>query len=164
VISQTPLPGSGIKKGRQVHIVISQGPSDTQAPKLIGENFRKADIMIRQAGFMPGDVSRVFSDTIERDTVIAQDPVAGSQLERGGRVSILVSAGKKAAVFVMPRLSGKKAEEVVRILDRMGMQHRMVSRATSMQSRTGDRIVVNQRPSAGYPVASDTTVDIVVSR
>jgi len=164
VISQTPLPGSGIKKGRQVHIVISQGPSDVQAPKLTGENFRKADIMIRQAGFMPGDVSRVFSDTIERDTVIAQDPAAGSQLDRGGKISILVSAGKKAAVFVMPKLSGKKTEEAVRILDRMGMQHRMVSRTTTTQSQTGDRIVVSQRPSAGYPVASDATVDLVVSR
>jgi len=164
VISQTPLPGSGIKKGRQVHIVISQGPSDMQTPKLIGENFRKADFMIRQAGFMPGDVSRVFSDTVERDTVIAQDPAAGSQLDRGGNISILVSSGKKEMVFVMPKLYGTKTEEAVRILDRMGMQHRMVSRSTTTQSQTGDRIVVSQRPSAGYPVASDAIVDLVVSR
>lgn len=163
VISQTPLPGSGIKKGRQVHIVISQGPSDMQAPKLIGENFRKADIMIRQAGFVPGDVSRVFSDTIERDTVIGQDPAVGSQLDRGGKISVLVSAGKKAPVFVMPKLSGKKTDEAVRIINRIGMQYRLVSRTSSI-SQTGDRIVVSQRPSAGYPVASDTTVDLVVSR
>ncbi len=164
VISQTPLPGSGIKKGRQVHIVISQGPSDMQAPKLVGENFRKADIMIRQAGFTPGDVSRVFSDGIERDTVIGQDPAAGSQLDRGGKISVLVSAGKKTPVFVMPKLSGKKSDEAIRIIDRMGMQYRMVSRTTPAQSQAGDRIVVNQRPAAGYPVASDTTVDLVVSR
>ncbi len=33
VISQTPPAGSGIKKGRQVHVVVSQGPSDMQAPQ-----------------------------------------------------------------------------------------------------------------------------------
>src|SRR5574337_300276 len=67
VISQSPPPGSGIKKGRQVRVVVSQGPSEMTAPKLVGENFRKADIMIRQAGFSPGDVSRVYSDSVERD-------------------------------------------------------------------------------------------------
>ena len=60
VISQTPPPGSGIKKGRQVHVVLSQGPSDMQTPKLVGEHFRKADIMIRQAGFFPGDIAGLF--------------------------------------------------------------------------------------------------------
>lgn len=164
VISQTPAPGLGIKKGRLVRIVLSQGPSDTQAPKLVGENFRKADILIRQAGFVPGDVSRVFSDTVERDIVIAQDPPAGSQLERSGKVSILVSAGKKSPVYVMPKLSGKKADEAVRIIDRMGLQYRLVSRTSSTRPQTGERIVMSQKPWAGYPVASDATVDIVVSR
>jgi serine/threonine-protein kinase len=120
--------------------------------------------MIRQAGFVPGDVSRVFSDAIERGMVIAQDPPAGSHLERGGTVSILVSAGKKTPVFVMPKLSGKKADEAVRIIDRMGLQYRLVSRASSTWPQAGDRTVMNQKPGAGYPVASDATVDIVVSR
>jgi len=164
VVSQIPPPGGGIKKGRQIRIVISQGPADTQAPKLVGENFRKADIMIRQSGFVPGDVARVSSDTVERDLVIAQDPPAGDQLERGGKISILVSAGKKAPVFVMPRLFGKKPDEAVRTIDRMGLQYRMVSRPSSTRSQTGDRIVVSQKPAAGYPVASDVTVDIVVNR
>jgi serine/threonine-protein kinase len=115
VISQSPAPGSGIKKGRQVRVVVSQGPSDMQAPKLVGEHFRKADIMIRQAGFFPGDVSRVTSERIERDMVIAQDPQVGNPLERGGAISMLVSAGKKAPLLVMPKLAGKKAEDALRI-------------------------------------------------
>jgi beta-lactam-binding protein with PASTA domain len=36
VISQSPEPGGGIKKGRQVHVVVSRGPSDTQTLKLVG--------------------------------------------------------------------------------------------------------------------------------
>ena len=164
VISQSPAAGSGIKKGRQVRVVISQGPSDLQAPKLAGEHFRKADIMIRQAGFSPGDISRVASDRIERDVVIAQDPQAGSPLERGGSIGMLVSAGKKAPTLVMPKLVGKRAEEVLRVLDRMGLQHRMVTRASTTGHQPAGRIVVGQKPEAGYPVASDGTAEIVVSR
>lgn len=164
VVSQSPAPGSGIKKGRQVRVVVSQGPSDMQAPKLAGEHFRKADIMIRQAGFSPGDVSRVSSDSIERDMVIAQDPQAGAPMDRGGKVSVLVSAGKKARMFVMPNLTGKKAEEALRTIDRIGLQYRIVTRTAGDYASGADRIVVHQRPGARSPVAADATVDIVVSR
>jgi serine/threonine-protein kinase len=164
VISQIPAPGSGINKGRLVRVVVSLGPSDMQAPKLVGEQFRKADIMIRQAGFVSGDASRVSSDSVERDVVIAQDPQAGSSLDRGGRVSVLVSAGRKAQLLAMPRLIGKKAEEALKVIDRMGLQHRVITRSETTRLQTGDRIVVGQKPGAGFPIAADASVDIVVSR
>ena len=91
VISQIPAPGSGIKKGRQVRVVVSQGPSEMQAPKLVGEHYRKAEIMIRQAGFFSGNLSRVSSESVERDIVISQAPPAGSQVNKGGAISMLVS-------------------------------------------------------------------------
>jgi serine/threonine-protein kinase len=164
VISQSPAPGGGIKKGRQVHVVVSQGPSDTQTIKLVGENFRKADIMIRQAGFSPGTVSRVASDRVERDIVIAQEPEAGSPLEKGGSISMLISTGNKAPKYVMPMLTGKKAEEALTIIDRIGLQRRVTARPPGDKETGKDRIVIHQKPEAGSPVAMDTTVDIVVNR
>ena len=164
VISQTPLPGNGIKKGRQVRVVVSQGPSDTQAPKLVGENVRRADILIRQAGFFPGEISRVYSATVERDLILAQDPQYGSPLDRGGRVSMLVSAGRKPQLLVMPKLTGRKAEEAVRLLERSGLQYRLISRAGTTRSQSGDRMVVSQRPGAGSPIANDAIADMVVSK
>ena len=164
VISQTPAPGSGIKKGRQVRVIVSQGPSELLSPKLAGENFRKADIMIRQAGFVPGDISRVYSDTVERDIVIAQYPQAGSQLEKGGTIGLLVSSGRKPELFVMPRLTGIKAAEALRIVDRMGLQHRVVTQAAVDRPPGAERTVISQKPGAGSPVSSDTTVEIVVSK
>lgn len=164
VISQSPLPGAGIKKGRLVHVVVSQGPSDTQALKLVGENFRKADMMIRQASFSPGAVSTVFSDRVERDIVIAQAPEAGSPLEKGSSISLLISAGNKAPQYVMPALTGKKAEEALKIIDRIGLQRRVITRPSGDRETGTDRIVIHQKPGAGSPVAMDTMVDIVVNR
>ncbi len=164
VISQSPPPGSKIKKGRQLHVVVSRGPSDSLAPKLVGENYRKADLMIRQAGFMPGDVARVTSDTVDRDTVIAQQPTPGSPMDKGGTISVLVSAGTKADVFVMPRLTGKRAEEALKMIDRLGLQHRLVAKASGAKPAGAARIVISQKPAAGTPVAVNATVDIVVSK
>ncbi len=164
VISQSPAAGNGIKKGRQIHVIVSQGPSDAQAPKLTGEPYRKADIMVRQAGFVPGTVSRVSSESVDRDIVIAQDPPAGSQLDKGGAISLLVSSGRKAETFVMPKLTGKRAEEAVKTIDRMGLQRRVLYRAAGEKTAAAERTVIQQKPGAGSPVAADATVDIVVSR
>ncbi len=163
VISQSPPAGSGIKKGRQVHIVISQGPSDLAAPKLVGESYRKADLMVRQAGFSPGEVSRVSSASAERDMVIAQDPPPGSPLDKGGRISMLVSSGKKADIYVMPSLTGKRADEAAKVVDRMGLQHRVLYR-TSGAKPAAERAVITQKPAAGSPVSADVVVDIIVSK
>lgn len=164
VISQTPSAGMGIKKGRMVRVVVSQGPSELLAPKITGENFRKADITIRQAGFQPGELSRVPSDTVERDLVIAQDPEAGSPLEKGGTIGMLVSAGKKPKRLIMPKLFGKRPEEALRIVGRMELQHRIVVRASGDKPATDARIVVGQKPGPGYPVSPEATVDIVVNK
>lgn len=164
VISQSPAAGNGIKKGRQIHVVVSQGPSDTRTPKLTGEPYRKVDLMVRQAGFIPGTVSRVSSESAERDTVIAQDPPAGSPLDKGGAISLLISSGRKAETFVMPKLTGKRAEEAVKTVDRMGLQRRIIYRAAGDKASATEHSVIQQKPGAGSPVAADTTVDIVVSK
>ena len=164
VIAQIPAPGSGIKKGRQVRVVVSQGPSEMQAPKLVGEHYRKAEIMIRQAGFFPGNLSRVSSESVERDIVISQAPPVGSQISKGGSISILISSGKKVPVLVTPKLIGKKAEDAVKIVDRFGLQHRIVYKTSGSTLVATERVVVGQKPAAGYPVSSDGTVDIIVSK
>jgi len=163
IISQSPAPGVGIKKGRQVHVTVSQGPTEIQTPKLVGENFRKADMMIRQAGFFTGVVSRIFSETIERDEVIAQVPEAGNPITRGGKINLLVSSGKRISLYVMPKLTGKKIEEAIKTVDRMGLQHRVITKTTDTET-TSSRIVVNQKPAAGLPVSADAMVDIVVRK
>lgn len=163
VISQAPPPGTGIKKGRALRVVVSQGPSELLAPRLVGEQYRKAEILLRQGGLF-SDIARVWSDTIERDVVIAQDPQASTPIEGGGKVSLLVSLGKKARLYVTPKLLGRNAEEAVRLVDRMGLQHRVISRASTSGPQGSDRTIVSQKPNPGYPLAADGVVELVVSR
>ncbi len=164
VISQSPAPGTGIKKGRQVRVVVSQGPSELLAPKVTGENFRKADILIRQAGYVSGNIARTASESVERDIVIAQNPQAGSTIEKGGTIDILVSSGKRQKFLVMPKLAGKTPEEALRIIDRLQLQYRVIRRAAAAGTPGAERVVINQKPGAGHPVATDATVEIVIGK
>lgn len=164
VLSQDPSPGSGVKKGRAVRIVVSQGPSELLTPTVVGEQYRKADILLRKAGLAAPEVARAWSDTVERDVVIAQDPPAGTPLGKGGSVGILVSLGRKGRVSVMPKLVGRKAEEAVRLVDRMGMQYRVLSRAATTGQAAGERLVTSQKPAPGSPLPADAMVELSVSK
>jgi serine/threonine-protein kinase len=164
IISQAPPPGTGLKKGRAVRVVVSQGPSELLAPRLVGEQYRKAEILLRQGGLLSFDVARVWSETVERDRVIAQDPPAGTPLAKGGRVSLLVSIGKKGKLYAAPPLVGKRPEEAARLVDRMGLQHRIVTRGSDTKQPAGDRVVVAQKPAAGYPLTADTVVELLVGK
>jgi serine/threonine-protein kinase len=164
IISQSPPPGTGIKKGRAVRVVVSQGPSELLAPHVTGERYRKAEIILRQAGLPAPDVARTWSDREERDVVIAQDPPAGIPIGKGGKVNILVSLGRKGRLYVTPSLIGKRAEEAARLVDRMGVQHRITSRPSPTGSLTGDQTVVTQRPFPGSPLPADGIVEMEVSR
>lgn len=163
IISQDPAAGTGIKKGRFLRITVSLGPSELFAPKVIGEQYRKADILLRQAGFAEPVIAKTWSDTVDRDVVISQDPPAGSPLEKGGKVAVLVSLGKKSRVYVTPKLVGRKAEEAVRIVDRMGIQFHLLSRATGTRA-AGGRIVTGQKPASGSPLFADAVVELTVSK
>ncbi len=164
VISQTPAPGSSLKKGRQVRVVVSQGPSELLTPKVVGENFRKADIVIRQAGYVSGAISKIADDSVERDVVIAQSPQAGSPIEKGGMIDLLISTGKRQQLLVMPRLTGKRPEEALRIVDRLQLQYRVVRRGPGTGPAGAERLVTGQKPGAGNPVSPDATVDIIVGK
>ncbi len=164
VVSQTPPAGTGLKKGRSVLVVVSLGPSEFLTPKLVGEQYRKAELILRQSGMQAPDIARIWSETIERDVVISQDPPAGAPLDKSGRVGLLVSLGKKNRVYATPRLIGRRAEDAARTIDAMGLQYRIASRPTPSGAPPGERTVVKQRPLPGYPITADTAIELILSR
>ena len=164
VISQAPPPGTGLKKGRALRVVVSQGPSELLTPKVVGEQYRKAEIILRQGGFLFPDIARIWSDTVEHDVVIAQDPSANTPIDKGEKVNLLVSLGKKGKRYVTPSFLGKKAEEAVRLVSRMGLQHRVISRSTTTGPQDAERTIVSQKPSPCYPLSADGVVELVVNK
>jgi beta-lactam-binding protein with PASTA domain len=77
---------------------------------------------------------------------------------------MLVSSGRKPELFVMPRLTGMKAAEALRIVDRMGLQHRLITQAAGGRPPGSERTVISQKPGAGNPVSAEVMVEIVVGK
>jgi beta-lactam-binding protein with PASTA domain len=64
-------------------------------PRLAGKTLRSARQTLSRAHCRLGRVTLAYSKRIRRGLVIKQSPHAGRRLKNGGRVSVLVSRGRR---------------------------------------------------------------------
>jgi serine/threonine-protein kinase len=151
-----PAAGEQVERGERVQLFISSGPEQVAVPGVIGLARDSAESQISNAGLDPA-VREQASDQPEGE-VIAQDPAAGTKLNRGSTVTITVSTGvEKVVVENVIGLSGADAERQLRADGLVP-----VRRETEVTDKTQDGKVVDQRPAAGVEVEKGREVVIVV--
>jgi len=91
VLAADPQPGTELKRGAAVDLVVSKGPKPITVPDLTGTHAKDAVKALRKLGLQV-DVSRENDDTVPRGDVISQTPDSGT-LYRGDTVSLRVSKG-----------------------------------------------------------------------
>lgn len=100
VISQNPLAGSMAAKGDSVTILISRGPEQVlpvqvTVPDVYTYREDVAKQTLTNAGLKTSDSKTEYSDTIAEGCVIRQDVAAGTQVNEGTVVNLVVSLGKE---------------------------------------------------------------------
>ena len=162
ILAQEPVAGSSIKIDRKVKVVISLGDKGGAIPELRGSAARSAQISLQQMGLKMTRQAFAYSQRESENLVMAQDPLAGEFGLKEGQVSLLISRGRRPATFVMPDLTGRTQEEVLRFLTRAGLRPGPVRRDSDAGAgRPGE--VLAHRPEAGYPVRSGDLISLTVS-
>jgi beta-lactam-binding protein with PASTA domain len=124
-------------------------------PNVVQLQADDAERILRDEGF---DVAREDEEAeAEEGTVVAQDPAAGTRLERGETVTIRVSTGP--AETDVPSVVGLPEERAVERLAEAGLE---VNR-NEVPSEEPPGTVVAQSPAAGETVPRGTRVRINVS-
>lgn len=155
VVSQTPLPGSVVKRGRTVHLGVNTPPADARLPDLVG--MRESDALQRlsELGVVVGSVDYQASER-PAGTVIAQQPVGGERLAAGDSFQLVVSRGRDLPLLTVPDLQGQNLESAVAELRRIGFTR--VETLPSTVSFTAPDSVVGIQPSPGSQVRASTPV------
>ncbi|MCK4304073.1 MAG: PASTA domain-containing protein [Candidatus Eisenbacteria sp.] len=157
ILRQSPPPGSRVKKGRHVDVVVSLGPAALDVPELEGESLVHARFLLAREGIERGRVCWVSSATVPRKRVVAASPPPGTPLAGRGTVDLLVSEGVPERRYLMPDLRGMEASSVAEALEAMGLRvHRQVW--PGARARTNQ--VAEQTPPPGYPISAGGTVEI----
>jgi serine/threonine-protein kinase len=162
IVSQMPPPGTRIKIGQHVHVLVSLGPPRVVIPNFVGTSIRAARITAIQRNLELGDVVGIHWPSVEPEQVVAQDPLPESAELRSPTVNILVSVGEAPNAYLCPGLVGKPITEVRRSLEKAGFKVAGVTSDTTKSAPRG--IILTQSPIAGSKIGPDAEFSFQVSQ
>lgn len=158
VSSQRPPSGTRAKIGGEVRLILSRGTDQLEVPSVAGDSLPQAQRVLAEAGLTLGRVLRIHSDVHAAETVIAQDPPAGSAATRGATITLLQSLGPWEELVSMPDLRGREVVTALNLLKELQVEARL----DFQQAASREGHVVSQDPPAGSKVKVGSRVQIVV--
>ena len=95
VISQNPSAGTKVTRGDTVTIVVSTGKPQVDVPDVVGMSEERATSRLTGAGLSPVRQERTVTDPAQDRVVIEQRPGAGTQVDQGREVVIVIGVLKE---------------------------------------------------------------------
>ncbi len=182
VVSQDPIAGRSVKSERLVTIYVSKGGEAIDMPDLVGLIKSSATDRIKKLGLQLGAIYEKDSES-EPGTILSQDPITGTKINRGQVIDLVVSRGYTQPVVAQnipvktaptPPVAVKKIEKTYvpdvhsASLDvaRFGVETRglNVGSVTYRDSKQADGTIISQDPLPDAYVEVGTAVDLVVAR
>ncbi|HEY8590698.1 MAG TPA: PASTA domain-containing protein, partial [Naasia sp.] len=93
VVRTVPEAGTVVQTDQEIDIYVSTGPAQSGVPNLVNLSQAAAIDGLKLAEFTVGSVLSEHSPDVPDGVVLRTDPVAGTQLEKGATVNLVVSDG-----------------------------------------------------------------------
>lgn len=162
ILDQTPAPGSPLRQGRGLKVVLSAGPAEGGVPNLAGLSRRQAELTLQRESFRLGRVARVQEAGRAEETVVAQNPPPGRSLEKGKTIDLVVAVPAPAASLRMPDLRGLPLYRAEQEILRAGCVLAPVKYERE-DNRPADTIL-EQQPDPGRRIAKGERIELVAAK
>ncbi|TBH21138.1 PASTA domain-containing protein [Thermus thermamylovorans] len=147
VLEQSPPPGTRLREGRTVRLVLNQARLNP-LPDLAGLRQEEAEGRLAELGYRLAGTARVESPE-PLGTVLATDPPPGTPLAPGAGVRLLLSQGAPAGPTVpLPQLTGLSREEALFLVNAAGLQ----AQVEEVPAGAPPGTVLAQEPPPGTPM------------
>jgi beta-lactam-binding protein with PASTA domain/sugar lactone lactonase YvrE len=153
VISESPVAGTAVNSGSAVALVISTGVS---VPNVVGLTQTAATSAIASAGLVAGTPTTASSTTVPIGDVISESPTAGTAVNGGSTVALVISTGVS-----VPDVVGSMQSAAMTAITGAGLVVGTVTPQASTTVASGN--VISESPTAGTSVNSGSSVNLVVS-
>ena len=157
VIGQNPGGRTTADKGSRVTLTVSEGRSIQTVPNVTGAGRRTAAKALVAAGFKVDEVEQ-FSDEVKINRVISQSPSAGSAVQQGGTVELVISKGREKVA--VPDVVGKSEDDARSALEADGFRVAVRKSETDAEQ---PGTVLSQNPGEGTKATSGSQVTITVA-
>jgi eukaryotic-like serine/threonine-protein kinase len=181
IMSQLPLPGTKVRRGWQLRVAQSLGPTRVAIPDVTGQSEHAAELNIRRRGLDVVSMAEIPAAGIPADQVLAQSPPANASQLVAPKISLLTTTAPEPQAFVMPSFVGQPLGSASRTLADAGFRLGNVNVAAAPSDSAADAtnpvapalivvpaeaspasIIVSQAPAAGQKVLAGTAVSFEV--
>jgi len=169
ILEQDPKPGSIVKAGRRVRLVVSQGVVLNKVENFVSSSIDEARMDIQTinaaaAGLylftIKEPVMYQFSSE-PAGTILAQKPVLGTEISGPIEMEFVVSKGRDNLTVTVPQLTGLTYSAALNAITSSGINYKF-----TLRDKTGDErgeTVVSQSPIANTSIQMNNVVQLTIT-
>jgi len=169
ILEQEPLPGTIVKAGRRIRLVVSQGVIVNRVENFISRNIDEVrmDMMTLQAA--AGGIALLsikepimYEYSADRPgTILAQKPEYGGEISGPLAVEFVVSRGRDNQTVTVPQFTGLSIPAALNLISDSGVNFRFIQKAGS-DGESGET-VVSQSHAENAAISINTPVLLTVT-
>ncbi|MGW4241272.1 Stk1 family PASTA domain-containing Ser/Thr kinase [Nocardia sp. NPDC004722] len=156
VVAQNPDAGQKTDTDGQVTITLGSGPDKVRVPDVVGQSIDVAQSTLSDTAGFQVTVQEVPNNQ-PKGTVIATNPAAGTNADKGSTITVQVSSGDQ---LTMPDLRGMTPAQAVDMLRQKGWNGQVSQNTMSTLNAGEVGRILAQQPTAGSPLGKTATVTI----
>lgn len=160
VISQDPQSGMTVKENSTVYVVLNVDSNSTKIDSYVGMKLEEIEAKVKELG-LKIEVDYVDDDS-EENTIIAQNPIAGSSITEGDTLYLSISNGKGSEDNLVPNVMGMNFDDAKKMLEEKGLVVKDPVYVASEETEK-DR-VISQSIAANQPFENGDTIELNVSK
>jgi eukaryotic-like serine/threonine-protein kinase len=157
VAGSDPRAGEVARWGDTVTLRVSSG--NVAVPQLAGDTVAEAQKELEDAKLRLGATTRANSETVPKDQVISSNPSAGTAVQQGTSVAIVVSDGPE--LIPVPDVRGQDVDTATATLETAGFTVRIIDVKTTDPALDG---IVGGEPQHGQQKPRGTKIVLYVNK
>ena len=161
ICAQDPEVGAETPKEGTITVHVSKGSKEGMVPNIVNMKQDQVEEFLAEYGYKLGNVKTV-TDPAEEGTVLEQDPVAGTPLDKESKVNITVSDGKGTEKGTVPSVTRMTLEDAKKRIKEEGFKVGNVDYEYDNSIDKG--YVIYQQYQANSLLDKGTSIDITVSQ
>ena len=158
VIDTDPAAGESVQAGSEITMYVSSGVKQVAVPPLVGLTLGAAAQRIAAKGLEYNSTEEE-SDRPAGE-VISQSPDAGTRVDPGSTIEMVVSSGQPDTSVTVPSVVGKTQSEAESMLTGLGLVVTVQDQDTTIEPQDGR--VIDQSPDSGTSLPAGSQIVITV--
>lgn len=165
ILESTPKTGDIVNIGGTVTAVVSKTKELVKIPDFTNLTLPEAETALTGAGLIKGNVVEAYDDFIIKGVVVSATPKAGTDLEKGSAVDLVISKGKDPSIkdLIVPDLTGLTSDQANAQLTAAGLLLGTTSPGLTNDKNMEGKVVSQSLPRSTQ-VAKDTVINVEIGK